>query len=82
MNKLLFQRSYRSPFLNNPFRLFSGSSFKGVQLDYPYTGELTEKVPFLNQDEQKVVLKRCWESYKQFRYQPLDARKKIVSNIA
>jgi acyl-CoA reductase-like NAD-dependent aldehyde dehydrogenase len=29
-----------------------------------------------------VILKKCWESYRQVRYSSLDERKKIVQNIA
>ena len=91
MNKLMLSRSIfkRSQLLvSSQCRQFSSdtykpdSKFKGVTLDNPYTGEVIEKVPFLNSDEQKLILKKCWESYRQFRYQPLDERKKIVANIA
>ncbi len=58
------------------------SKFKGVKLDNPYTREIIEMVPFINEEEQKVILKKCWESYRQYRYQPLNERKQIVSNIA
>lgn len=82
------QRSslFRSRFILNQARYFAlgetNSKFKGVKIDNPYTREIIEKVPFINEEEQKIILKKCWESYRQYRYQPLNERKQIVSNIA
>ena len=39
-------------------------------------------MPFLSAEDQKKVLKRCWDSYRAYRYTDIGERKRIIQNVA
>ena len=74
--RLLFTSSLRA--FNTPA---STGRLKGIKLDNPYTGKIIEEVPYLTKEEQQKVLKRCWESYRAYRYTSIEERKRVIQNV-